>query len=284
MTGTEALAFQSRMPISAGICGQFVSRGQGRHVRRVPDDYELIFVTRGLLELQTGPKRFAITAGETLLLMPHVEHWGTAEYASDLSYFFIHFRLNTARSIGAPEAREKSSEDLTTFVPDHCVVERPDYLTELFRRYIDDQTGSYYDALSRNLLLWQMLNEAHPRDASRQDPGPLVLASLADNYIQTNFHQRLSTAVVAEHLGCNPRYLSRVYHQAFGQTLTETIHRKRITQACHMLLNSEMRVNEIARSCGMEDVSYFLQIFKRHRGMTAIAFRRLHARNFVSTE
>ena len=71
--------------------------------------------------------------------------------------------------------------------------------------------------------------------------------------------------MIAEHLGCNPQYLSRVYQKPSGQTLTTTIHRKRVTQACHLLLNSEMRVGEIARSCGMEDVSYFLQLFKRQQ-------------------
>jgi AraC-like DNA-binding protein len=284
LVDTEALMFQSMLPLTARACGQFVSRGRGRHMRRVAHDYELIFVTKGVLEMQVGEKSFAVAAGETLLLTPHVEHWGTADYEMELSYFWLHFQLNITHIAGTSEGFRTSSEAFTTSIPEYCAVERPDYLAELFRRYLDDQTGRYFDPLSRNLLLWLILSETHPLSASRHDPGPLVLASLADNYIQKNFHHHLTTAVVAEHLGCNPQYLSRIYHQAFGQTLTETIHRKRTTHACHLLLNTEMRVNEIARSCGMEDVSYFLQLFKRHKGMTALAFRRLHARNSVSTE
>ncbi len=256
-----------------------MSQGRGRHVRRIPLDYELIFVTKGTLEMQAGDKDYAVRAGETLLLTPQVEHRGTADYEPNLTYFFVHFLPHPV-----PQENSLNQSSMQTSVPRHCKVERPDYLAELFRRYLDDQTGSHSDPLSRSLLLWLILSESHPASTAQHDPGSLVLASLADSHIQLNFQQRLTTAVIAEHLGCNPQYLSRVYHQAFGQTLTTTIHRKRVTQACHLLLNSEMRVGEIARSCGMEDVSYFLQLFKRHKGMTATAFRRLHARNFIGTE
>ena len=65
-----------------------MSQGRGRHVRRIPLDYELIFVTKGTLEMQAGDKDYAVRAGETLLLTPQVDARGTADYAAELDVFF----------------------------------------------------------------------------------------------------------------------------------------------------------------------------------------------------
>lgn len=281
---SEALSFQHPLPISSRHAGQFVSRGLGRHVRRLPTDYELIFVTKGVLEMQAGKKRFAVSAGEALLLRPHEEHWGTKDYGPDLSFFWMHFLLTTQEQ---PDGEE--GETNTTALRQHTVVQRPDSLTELFRHLLDEQRGKDADPLAQSLLVWLILRETRSvRDRPARPAGPrsgsLVLAAQAESHVQLNFHHRLTAALTAEHLGCNPQYLSRIYRQAYGSTLTEAIHRTRIAHACHLLLHSSLRVHEIARSCGIDDTSYFLQLFKRHKGMTATAFRRLHAPVAINTE
>jgi len=292
-TDKETLAFWHALPVAARHGGHFISRGLGRHVRRLLPDYELIFVTKGVLEMKAGRSRFAVSAGETLLLRPFEEHWGTKDYGPDLSFFWVHFLLQVPVSAHspqeecpAPEAQEppRNAGQMATAIRQHTVVERPDYLAELFRRFLDEQRSGRADALSQNLLVWLMLSEAHPPRLAGPGSGPVVLAALADSYIQLNFHHPLTAARTARHLECNAQYLSRVYRKAYGLTLTEAIHRKRVAHACHLLLESNLRVGEIARSCGMEDVSYFLQLFRRHKGMTATTFRRLHAPAFLACD
>lgn len=251
-------------------------------MRRLPTDYELIFVTKGVLEMQIGTNRFSVSAGETLLLRPQEEHWGTKDYGPELSFFWMHFLMRPPQ-LNLEQHPDSACEESATVISQHTVVEQPDSLAELFQHLLDEQRGYHSDLLSKNLLVWLILCKTRSTCLTGPHSRSRVLAALADNHVQLNFHHRLTAALTAEHLGCNPQYLSRIYRQAYGNTLTEAIHRTRIAHACHLLLHSNLRVNEIARSCGLDDASYFLQLFKRHKGMTATAYRRLHAPIFVNT-
>lgn len=276
-SGSEALAFQAALPVQPSWAGQLVSRGVGRHPRRRMGDYELIFVREGVLEIAEDATRFQIGAGQTLLLFPERLHYGTAEYGPDLSFFWVHFTLRPE------ESGENDTEPGWFQVPQVATVTRPDYLAELFRRYIDDFAAHRQDPIAGGCLIQLMLCEA-ARPETVPAGGASVLAAQADSFIRTHFHLPLSSSIVAAQVGCHPRYLSRVYRAAYGTTLTEAIQRTRIDYGCRLLLDSDLRVGEIARACGMDDGDYFQQVFKRRKGLTPSAYRRLHAPANVNTE
>lgn len=279
MADKAELEFRHVLPVRAMQAGYLVSRGVGRHEKRMMGEYELIFVREGVLEIAEESRSFSVAAGQALLLAPGRWHYGTADYAPDLSFFWIHFALApTFDSSGnEPDLPLMQLFKLTT-------VGRPDYLAELFRRYIDDQEGNRLDPTAAALLLLLMLNEAQASKTARAGAGPITLAARAESYIRTNFHLPLTASVIADYVGCNPHYLSRIYRQSYGSTLTEAVHRTRVEYGCRLLLNSGLRIHEVARSCGMTDVGYFVQLFKRHKGLTPAAYRRLHAQVYVNTE
>ena len=55
--------------------------------------------------------------------------------------------------------------------------------------------------------------------------------------------------------------LSRLIRARIGKTYTELVQEKRLSQAAWLLKNTDRRVDEIARSVGYENVSYFHRIF-----------------------
>jgi AraC-like DNA-binding protein len=56
-------------------------------------------------------------------------------------------------------------------------------------------------------------------------------------------------------------------------TLTEYINAKRLHQACSLLGSSDLRVQQVAYTCGFLDVNYFSRLFKRHYGQTPGEYR-----------
>lgn len=50
----------------------------------------------------------------------------------------------------------------------------------------------------------------------------------------------------------------------------------RIDHAHHLLLHSSKDLEDISDGCGFNDVSYFCRLFKRYKGLTPTAFRRIH--------
>jgi AraC-like DNA-binding protein len=271
------LELNARLPVRAHNGGLFISRGWGTHPDRVIGSWELIFVREGVLMVEEEEERFEVGGGESLLLWPGRRHRGTGGYPPGLSFYWIHFAVRDGEG-GFPEP-------LIT-VPQHATVARPNHLTQLFRRFLDDQEAGSSQPASASLLLMLMLCEvSNSRPIEQVVKGnAAVLAQRAEAHIRTHFHAPICTSALACELGCNPDYLGRVFRRVYGLTPTEEIHRRRVRHARRMLIESESNVEEISRACGFKDVGYFRRLFKRHEGMTPLAFRRLYAQMHVNTQ
>lgn len=272
----DSLRLQIGLALQAHNGGLFLSRGEGVHPDRRITSYELIFVRKGTLSIQEEERAFEVSAGQSLILWPRRRHWGTAPFVPDLSFYWIHFSLE--QSATRPDVQELT-------IPQYVTVSRPDHMTELFRRFLDDQESGALDTTSAALWLMLMLCEvarSRPAHGARESASTR-LAGRAEAFIRTHFHQALSPSSVADMLGCNANYLSRIFHEVYGQTLTEMIHLCRLRYARQLLLDDDRNIDEIARACGFSDTGYFRRLFKRHEGITPLAFRRLYSRLHTNT-
>jgi AraC-like DNA-binding protein len=271
----DSLDIPVPLELVASNGGLFVSRGIGTHPTRVITSFELIFVKSGVLGIREGDTDFEVHPDETLLLWPGREHGGTRPYPRDLQFFWVHFAMRGGRSPGA----------LSLSVPQHARIQRPDHLTILFRRLLDEQEARGVQPLASSLIILLLLCEVtSSRPASEPVDGPApALAARADTVIRTRFHEGISASTIAAELECNPDYLGRVFRSIYGRTLTEAIHERRMRNATRLLAEGGERIEEVARLCGFEDCGYFRRVFKRTQGMTPAAFRRLHLRVHVNT-
>lgn len=265
-------------PVEALNAGLFVSSGRGRHPDRALDSNELIFVREGTLGMYEERRRYTVQAHEALLLREGRRHGGTDPYPDDLSFYWIHFRLRRPPLARAPVHRVR----LAT----HLRVGRPDLLTELYRRFLDDQETGILTPASADLLVAQMLVElvGPPAPSSPTGGAAATLASRAVRHIQLQGSGPLTASGIAAALRCHPDYLGRVFHQAYGQTLTQAIHTHRIRRAKACLLDGELSIKEVATVCGFGDAGYFRRIFHRATGLTPAAFRLLHAHVHLNRE
>jgi AraC-like DNA-binding protein len=271
----DSLEIPVPLELSASNGGLFVSRGIGTHPTRVITTFELIFVKSGVLRIREGDTPFEVQPNETLVLWPGREHGGIAPYPRDLRFYWVHFGLRGGRPGNA----------LSLSVPQHARVQRPDHLTILFRRLLDDQEALGVQPLAGSLMILLLLNEvtnSRPASENADDAAPL-LAARADTVIRTRFHEDLHASAIADELGCNPDYLGRVFRTIYGRTLTEAIHERRIRNATRLLAEGRERIDDVAGLCGFDDPGYFRRLFKRLQGMTPAAYRRLHLRVHVNT-
>ena len=261
--------------IHAGDAGQFISRGLGRHPNRVFHVFDLIYVQSGVLSIQEVDTAFEIKSGESLLLWPGRRHWGTVDYPPDLVFYWLHFeRRGDAVEPGI---------DTNISVPQHAAVARPNHLTELFRRYLDDQESPGRDQMAANLTVCLMLCEISraTRMSAALLPSRSPQSEHAKQFIQANSHLPITTAAVAKAIDVNPDYLSRIFRRDFGITVTDAIHQSRMAQARFHLMENAETVTAIARRCGYESAIYFRRVFHRIHGMTPLEYRRLYLKTHV---
>lgn len=83
----------------------------------------------------------------------------------------------------------------------------------------------------------------------------------------------LSVETLSAHVGLSAAYLSALFKQATGDTLSRFITDTRIAHA-KKLLHTHVRVGNIAREVGFYDSDYFAKVFRKHTGMTPSDYRK----------
>lgn len=260
--------------------GLFVSRNADWvHPQRKLESYELVFVRQGVLHLREEETEFAVHPGESLLLWPHRHHGGTQAVGRGLKFYWVHFTLASGVGHGVEDNAPASLRVLQ-----HTRVARPDQTSALFRQLLNDQelfgTRSATLAPIITLLLCELARSGNP--VAQADGAASALAAKADIVIQNKFASDISASTIADELHCNPDYLGRVFRHAYGKTLTDALHERRVRHAATLLVETGKSIGEIGQLCGFADPAYFRRIFSRYQEMTPGAWRALHTRTHVN--
>lgn len=93
-------------------------------------------------------------------------------------------------------------------------------------------------------------------------------------YIVRHLNSRFTLDELAEDLGLNRTYISGLFRQYEGMTLTEYTHRERINAAKNMLRYSDYGLAQIAEYFCFYSQSHFGKIFKKYTGITPQQYRR----------
>ena len=72
----------------------------------------------------------------------------------------------------------------------------------------------------------------------------------------------------------NPSYLSRLFKEETGISLTEYINQQRIRAAKNYLQLDTTTITEVAFMVGYNDVNYFIKRFKKIVGLTPTQYRK----------
>ncbi|XME02413.1 helix-turn-helix domain-containing protein [Lachnospiraceae bacterium C1.1] len=93
--------------------------------------------------------------------------------------------------------------------------------------------------------------------------------------IQHLYDNDLSLQSTAAALSINKSYLSALFKRETKVTFTEYVNSRRIERAIFLLNTTSQPIQEIAGSCGINDVTYFTRIFKQDKGITPSQYRKL---------
>lgn len=101
-------------------------------------------------------------------------------------------------------------------------------------------------------------------------PKPIILCM---DYIYNNLHTKITLDKLAETVKMSPTYLSKLFHKEVGITISDYITKKRIEAAENMLKYSDHTCIEITECLCFSSESHFIQIFKKHTGLTPKCYR-----------
>ncbi|MCI8402574.1 MAG: helix-turn-helix transcriptional regulator [Lachnospiraceae bacterium] len=154
------------------------------------------------------------------------------------------------------------------------------YFSETFDYEPDRQLDSLL-SLERYASIEELFDSVNRLSRSQREEIPSRIHSLsrlsmkAVRFIRDNYEREIGLTDLAEALNVAPGYISRIFNREVGVRIPSYLTRIRIEKARQLLSETDLRVSEVARRVGIENVQYFNVLFKKHVNMSPQEYRKL---------
>ncbi len=108
-----------------------------------------------------------------------------------------------------------------------------------------------------------------------QNKQPLL--EKAKKFIESNYQQDISIEEISKNVGMSQSLLFKLFRTEERSTPMKYLQEIRIEKARSMLIRGDMKIYEIAQTCGFSDVAYFCKVYKNKTGYPPAVYRR----NFI---
>jgi len=112
---------------------------------------------------------------------------------------------------------------------------------------------------------------AYQKEADSSHPDETVVQ--AQQWLQDNLQNSISMPQLANKMSLSGRTLNRRFKRATGLSPLAYLQSLRVAAAKELLRHSNLSISEVAWQVGLQDVSYFSQLFRRHSGMSPLRYR-----------
>ena len=106
-----------------------------------------------------------------------------------------------------------------------------------------------------------------------KDKQSLLMNDIVD-YIETNYNKNISLDTVAEKLGYEYCYFSKLFNRLFSMSFNDNINTYRFNTASEMLITTDASITEIAYESGFQSIRSFNNTFKKLSGLSPSEYRK----------
>ncbi|WP_309120585.1 AraC family transcriptional regulator [Paenibacillus sp.] len=93
-------------------------------------------------------------------------------------------------------------------------------------------------------------------------------------WIEVHFANDFALEALSESLHLSKNYVSRVFRQETGSSITDYLMARRIKEASKLLRSSDVPVERVGIEVGLPNASYFCHLFKRVVGVSPLQYRK----------
>ncbi len=105
------------------------------------------------------------------------------------------------------------------------------------------------------------------------DDSPSHVISIVEQYILKHYMEELSLDILADKVYLTPHYLSSIFSREKGIGINRYIKNVRMENAKGLLLDTNMKINDICKAVGYSNLSYFCKAFRNEYGVTPEKYR-----------
>lgn len=249
------------------------------------EDMEILYVTKGSLLLHTEEETYSLKAGRVYFINPGTLHGLFGESTCSHHYALL-FRPDFLSFSRYDICQNQFLDPLLSgqlLFPDGRNLSRE--LTKQLSSLIEEAALLYQQQtpiapLSIKILLLQILellftNQTFVTLGAVPDRENVLSLRLVFSYIEDHYMEKISLEDLSSCLHMNRNYFCKYFREKVGKPPFAYLNEYRINQAAAQLLKSDLPITEVALNTGFDNMSYFIRQFKRYRGCTPSAFRRM---------
>jgi len=252
--------------------------------------FELIYIVDGTGTQIINNNKFQYRKGNLFLVTPQDVH--SFEISTPTKFFFLRFNeyyIKANSQNGQSETvlrmeyilqnashrpgcilKNKIDKPLIGSLVESIINEQSNQ--QIYHQKITEQiVNAIITVVARNIALKLPKN-------IKETTGEMVLEIL--HYIQENIYdpKKLKANIISEHFNISLHYLGKYFKKQTGETLQEYISNYKLRLIEARLLNSDMRINEIADELHFSDESHLNKVFRKHKGINPSEFRKQYSK------
>jgi len=109
--------------------------------------------------------------------------------------------------------------------------------------------------------------------AIQEDHHDPAIITKAKDFIHTHKFENISLSDVAKAVNMSLFYFCKIFKKSTGINFTEYLSRVRIEASKELLLDSQLRIGEIAYDVGFQSLTHFNRVFRKIVGQSPTAYR-----------
>ena len=247
-------------------------------------EYEIDLVVRGSVTLTLNESQVHAKAGDIIFIRDGVVHGGHPE-TTDTIYDCIVFDMK--KMLAGSHTFQDRIEDVlkhVTLINKYLPASTPDIprlIQHLFRSIKEEHTG--YELVVTGLLytflgfIFQqgLYHEAASLPLREHRRKRITQLKQTFQLIDSQYQQPLTLTDLAQAANLSPNYFCRFFQKITHHSPIDYLNRYRIEMACLKLTHTNDSITEIAFSCGFNDVSYFIRLFRRYKETSPRKYKQL---------
>lgn len=227
-------------------------------------EFEIIRILDGTLTLRLNEKEFTLSENQSIFIPGGIVHSGLPDRCRYECIVFspsILYGIQVCRSL------------IKTYLQKPTVYESNSDIDAIFSALKKRDRGFELEVIGKLYSLAGGIVR-HSSGCTVAPNEKLERIKPAMQLVEENYASKITLEELAGSCHLSQNYFSRYFKEIVGQTPFEYITVYRIEVACEMLLAGDGNITDICFACGFSDLSYFIHIFRKHKGMSPGAYAR----------
>lgn len=236
------------------------------------NEYELIFVVKGSLDLFVDGETATVEEGGCALISGGSLHAGTPH---DCIYECVVFDVNPLLKVNPLCLRDMQPiiNQTLKISPFFLNVPPIKNAAENIFASLRNQEKGYQFVIPGELLkifgyVFSSVSIKRVDEKSIVDMRKIRRFKNVISYIEEHYSEVVTLNDLAAVANMNSNYFCRAFYQFAKKTPVEYLNYYRIEAVCEMILTTSNSLLDISFSCGFNDYSYFNKVFKKYKNMT----------------